>query len=152
MITKNDFSINDFMIEINHKMDSDLEEYKATIEQIYKELHDLEVYDKETAGIIASYAGICSEYDSTCEMIGVLVASIGNYWGGGVDGRLSSIIVLSYKLNEQAWIDWIDEHNSDVVEDGRWMREWPGPYGGSKDNVSTDIYKLYECEHENSYK
>lgn len=67
--------------------------------------------------------------EATLNVIGALALDIRGNWAYDVSDRLDLIIELSEEIDRRDLAKWIRRNVDDIMEDGRTMRDWPGPYG-----------------------
>ena len=68
--------------------------------------------------------------ETILKVIGALAEDIRGDWSNCVDDRIDQMIDLCRRLGEINWISELDNNRCDICDDGRWMRDWSGPYGG----------------------
>jgi|SRR5271156_731117 len=77
---------------------------------------------------------IITEYLNSIEyqklkLIGVLTCSIRGNWIN-INDRLETIRELCEELGKKKWLEWINDNEKYIYQDGRIFRdEWPGEYG-----------------------
>jgi hypothetical protein len=86
--------------------------------------------------------------DAKYDMIGALAYDIRQSWANNTYQRLQIMCELCKELGEKGWRKTIKEDWNDIVWDGRYFRDWDGPYGGTtRDNMRLSGYDdhVFEC-------